>query len=323
MTNELIRQDHNLPDINRLFEMREILDRFLSRDVNRSDPEWLDGFNAVLRFQAEDGSFNLLDSFRVPGDARVDFCYMPTYICTAIIMKALMFDNSTVENTEMLGRALQACCGRRLGGHGYDSISGMLDAVDVFKRAGVREFLLYHPEVCLDFSDMMAEIIDDIMCRAICGDTLGTWGEDHSDMIYSHADHFPYYMVFACGDLMKGGPGLDFYLGGRDRIDSAHLNGHIMLEVGPNPGIIKGKGTVRGELYRIWRDDLVRLDYLKGEGMLYSRKCVPVTMPSGRRILAQTYVCKYDIVKRTRTKPPAGTLHSCRRVSHDAQQADK
>ena len=290
MTKELIRQDHNKSDIERLIETKDTLSRFLDKEVKPSDPEWMDGFNAILRFQDEDGSFNLLDSFKIPNDASVSFCYMPTYICTAIIMKAFMIDADTVKNTEVLSRALKVCCRRNLGGHGYDSFAAKLDALDIFRRAGVREFLLHHSDICPEFSHMMAAIIRDLFRRARQGFTKGAWGEDYSPEIDSLVDYFSHYIVFVYGTLMQGRSNHDYYLGGKEMIDDATLDGFDMYDIGSFPGIVPGDGVVKGELYEVSEKELASLDYLEGEGSLYIRRCVPVTTRSGKTVLAQVYI---------------------------------
>ena len=91
MTVKLTRQNHNMPDFNALQETKKCLMAFLERsDINTNT--WNDGIEAIVRFQDERGGFSLLDSYKIESDVRVDFCYMPTYICTAILMKAFVLN---------------------------------------------------------------------------------------------------------------------------------------------------------------------------------------------------------------------------------------
>ena len=68
---------------------------FLNEDANPNDEFWTKNLSTIVDFQDSDGSFKLFDSYEIPSDARVDFCWVPTYICTAILMKAYMTDPSS------------------------------------------------------------------------------------------------------------------------------------------------------------------------------------------------------------------------------------
>ena len=85
---ELEKQKHNEPRFDELGKMLSDLKDFLNEDANPKDKLWRENLEIILDFQDPDGSFKLFDSYDIPSDARADFCYLPTYICTAILMKA-------------------------------------------------------------------------------------------------------------------------------------------------------------------------------------------------------------------------------------------
>ena len=68
------------------------LKEFLNEEADFNDKEWVENLKTIIDFQDEDGSFKLFCSFNIPSDARVDFCYIPTYLATAALMKAYMSD---------------------------------------------------------------------------------------------------------------------------------------------------------------------------------------------------------------------------------------
>lgn len=269
--NKLIRQDHRHPDFNKLDTMLNYLKGLLSTHVNPEYEAWKVAFEEVLDFQDDDGSFNLLDSFKVVSDARVDFCYMPTYICTAIIMKAYMKDESLLTGREnVLKTGLRMCCGRSLSGHGYGAGEGRVEALRIFMKAGLREFLLYHPDMSPDFTEMIEEIRRN-----------GT-GDRTVDRYLNS------YMIFVYGTLLTGehNHGL---LESSTFVDTGIISGYTMYDTGSFPAIVPGDGIVKGEVYEIDAKTLERLDWLEGEGSLYKRISIPVQLSSGESVLALVY----------------------------------
>ena len=142
----LKKQKHNEPKFDELFAMISDLMNFLNEDANLNDKLWNKNYNVILDFQDSDGSFKLFDSYEIPGDARVDFCWMPTYICTAILMKVYLTDSSSFTSKEesALLNGLKMSSGKNLRGHGYDAFKGQIDALEIFMKAGLREFLDIH-----------------------------------------------------------------------------------------------------------------------------------------------------------------------------------
>jgi gamma-glutamylcyclotransferase (GGCT)/AIG2-like uncharacterized protein YtfP len=61
-----------------------------------------------------------------------------------------------------------------------------------------------------------------------------------------------------------------------------------LLDLGPYPGLVEGRGRVSGELYRLDRPELLPvLD--REEGYNFERRCAAVTLPGGRRVRAWLY----------------------------------
>ena len=106
----LKRQDHDRSDIDDLHRMCRELEDFLNEEVDFNDRTWRENFKTILDFQDSKGSFNLLDSYKIQIDARVDFSHMPTYICSAILMKALIHDRESFEYDSQLSKGLKMSC---------------------------------------------------------------------------------------------------------------------------------------------------------------------------------------------------------------------
>lgn len=96
----LKKQDHKNPDLDELYRMFSDLENFFNEEINLNDENWNKNFNIILDFQDSDGSFKLVDSFKIPNDSCIQHCYTPTYICTGILMKAFLTDSSAFTSKE-------------------------------------------------------------------------------------------------------------------------------------------------------------------------------------------------------------------------------
>lgn len=153
-TINLKRINHRTPDLKEFARMLGELEGLLKEAPKPEKPEWKDNLESIIGFQDEDGSFRLVDSYKIPMDARVDYCHTPTYICSAILMKAYMEEETAVGNTleRSLRRALQRCCEIRIEGKG----------MEYFEQADISRFLYRHRDLCPEFSRIM-----DKYCRNV------------------------------------------------------------------------------------------------------------------------------------------------------------
>ena len=148
----------NEPNIEKLYEMKSTLRNILEEGDFKN-------LNTILDFQDKDGSFKLFSTYRIPSDARVDFCHEPTYICSSILMKAyLTGDSKLKEKIETpLIRGSERCCCRNLRGHGYEALEGQIEALNIFMKGGLREFIDLYPELNSKFTAMILNIIEKLV----------------------------------------------------------------------------------------------------------------------------------------------------------------
>ena len=234
----LIRQDHRNPDIKALCEMKEYLENLINEQIEKDESEWRKILESIVAFQYEDGSFNLLDSYRIESDCRVDFCHEPTYICTAILMKALLEDEKALGGREMeiLPAAMKMCCARGLQGHGFDSLKGLIHAVNYFIRSDVKSFLKKYPEMCPEFTEMFRRIEEHFADRVKTESFFAAWGEDYEQGIRAIHEYFHNY-IFVYGTLMTGQPNHDAFLKENCKIADGWINGYEMYDLGSYPGV--------------------------------------------------------------------------------------
>ena len=285
----------NEPEFDELFNMILDLKDFLGEDADLNSQNWNKNFNTVLDFQDPDGGFKLLDMDKMPFEAKIDFCFMPTYICSAILMKAFMTDSEafTLKEKSSLSKGLEKSCAINLKGHGYEAFKGQIEALNIFMKAGLKEFLDLHQDLCPQFSEMMAKIIAKFQKMESEGDFLGPWNESYEEDIKSVNEYFCQRQVFVYGTLMSGEAN-HRYLENSAFLGKAAVEGYDMYNVGWYPAVVPGDGIVTGELYRVPLTDMASIDMLEGEGSLYLKKCEWITCESGNSTFAFIYIYLRD-----------------------------
>lgn len=290
------KQKHTEPEFDELFKMIDDLKDFLNEDPNPKDKIWNENINTILDFQDDDGSFKLFDSYEIPIDAKVDFCYMPTYLCTAILMKACLThpESFTLKEKAGLLFGLKKSCVKNLTGHGYESLEGQIEALNIFMEAGLNEFMdLYH-DFCPEFSEMIENIISKFQNMESEGKYIGPWGESYETDIKSINEYFCQRLVFVYGTLMRGESNHG-YLQNSSCLGKATIEGYDMYDVGHYPAIVAGDSLIIGELYQVPKEDMPSIDMLEGEGSLYAKRCETVTDANGKSTIAFVYVYLGDI----------------------------
>lgn len=131
---------------------------------------------------------------KMPSDARIDYFYRPTYLATAFLMKAVLLYPELLDENELcwekgkecaetinrvLPMALDGCTGRGFQGHGHDSADGLLDAMEIFIKAGATEFVNKYPEMSLRFTKLYNEAMAFIQERVAEGEWCNGWGESY------------------------------------------------------------------------------------------------------------------------------------------------
>ena len=263
----------NNPNGKKLNEMISALKDFLNEEVDSKNPQWMENLNTILDFQDDDDSFKIFSTYEIPSDARVFYCHEPTYICSSILMKAYLTGDSTLTEKieEPLTQGLEKCCMRGLRGHGYEALKGQINALNIFMKGGLREFIDLYPELNSRFTEMILNIMVEFDAREEQEAFRGHWGDDYKEDILKINEYFATRKVFVYGTLMKGEPNHRF-LEDSKFLGVTALEGYEMYNVRWYPAIVPGESTIPGELYEVPEMDIKYLDGLEGEGSLYIRK---------------------------------------------------
>jgi gamma-glutamylcyclotransferase (GGCT)/AIG2-like uncharacterized protein YtfP len=86
---------------------------------------------------------------------------------------------------------------------------------------------------------------------------------------------------------MRGQPAHHLLTGRATFVEEAHVTG-TLLRLGTYPGLVSGRGRVRGEVWRVHGPEVLRTldDY---EGYNFERRAAVATLASGRRVRAWLY----------------------------------
>ncbi len=308
---ELSRQKATNPNFANLKQMLEQLKGMLMENMNPNDQSWEDNLEEIVRFQDPELGFSLLDSYYVESDACVEFCCMPTYICTAILMKAV------VENEALFGElraplktALEKCARLGLIGHGIDAGRTKIDEVMIFLEGHVREFLLSYADLVPAFTDLMVRTADQYRKMQEGGAFIMDTGEDFEAEVVKIANELDFSLIFVYGTLLKGQRNYHHYLSPREPVSKGTLEGYALYDLGTFPGIVPSEEKVKGEVYLVDSKELASIDRLEGEGNLYLREREKIELSSGIKIEAFVYFYNRDVDERRRIpymQQPYGT----------------
>lgn len=286
----LNRQHAENANISSLESIRIYLRNLLYEEARPDNKEWLGQIAEVIDFQDTDGSFKLLNTYEVESDIRVDFCHVPTYLCTAILIKAYMADSGILgeDGEKVLHKALDACCYRELRGHGYGAKEEQIAALQMFRKAGIVAFLTEYAGISERFSEMMERISAAYAFESDEQIDAGLQG----DLQSIHRALQP--KVFVYGTLLRGQSNYNHFLAPATPLCEGYVEGYEMFDLGAFPGIKEGNGEILGEVYEVTREQLRAIDRLEGEGQLYLRKCTHVKPFDGKATWAYIYVYNGD-----------------------------
>ena len=102
------------------------------------------------------------------------------------------------------------------------------------------------------------------------------------------------FFVFVYGTL-KRGKRANFLLSRGKFVGDGVVKGYEMYIVRDYPGIVKGKGKVRGEVYEVDAETLKKLDEYEGVPLYYERIEDIVELEKGRKVKAYLYLYKGDV----------------------------
>jgi len=275
-------------------EMNQSLDELISGKATKDQVE--EFIHSLLQTQDEEGFWAIIPSPNVDSDFRVAYWYMPTYIASAFLMHYYLHNENTVDVEAALIRGLQASKGRGLNGHGHDHILGRIEAVEVFKKGSVLNFLEQYPHLVPDFATLFFSVMEGFSNALATGQTKGDWGEEYKEEMERALAGFKQddgTLIFVYGTLLKGRSNHQRYLSTARFICEGMIHNYTLYDLGYYPGVKHSKkGVVRGEVYKVDAQTLKEIDMLEGEGSLFLRETTKVS--SGPQIFHCVSVYVYN-----------------------------
>lgn len=104
-------------------------------------------------------------------------------------------------------------------------------------------------------------------------------------------------LVFVYGTLLKGRSNYEHFLAPANPVMRGEIEGFEMYDLGSFPGVVRGTGNVKGEVYRVTKEQLERIDRLEGEGSLYKKEAVPVrgNFQEDKDVTAYVYLYNHNV----------------------------
>lgn len=149
--------------------------------------------NELILLQRSDGSWAVIDNWvKNESEVRVDYGYFPTYYATAALIcvhiKTLYPWESKIGEALLSG--LEIAKGRKLQGHGFSGYESMLEALAIYREAGLYKWLLCDECPIIDFNILVCAIIDDMRERLESGKTVLDWNYDFRDAFEKEVREF-------------------------------------------------------------------------------------------------------------------------------------
>ncbi|NLY43363.1 MAG: gamma-glutamylcyclotransferase [Clostridiaceae bacterium] len=286
-------------------------------EMLESSPKSKLTLDELLMFQDVDGSFKLFDTYEVPGDARVDFCYMPTYYGTAILMKEYLIDKRYIVSE--LERALEASLKCGFLGHGYEAQKERIDAIKIFIKGGLRKLLETEREICPEFQNAVNNIVHRynfyLMCRG--NNAKDLLNEDHSSAWQEIVDQLKLNkrLYVAYGSNMNKSQ-MSRRCPGAKVLGKTYLeNWTLTLPHYANIERYNGKKTP-ALVWEITSENEVALDRYEGYPDCYDKLDIIVSV-DGKRMTAMAYVMT-DKYKKRHKKPRSEYINQILQGYRDA-----
>ena len=163
------------------------LKRMYERVVEETEKEiaYEEIIKMLLDTQKEDGAWNRLDSYRIDGDARVEFGYVPTYHACATLIYVILKRPDLVDSAvrAALKNGLEFSTGRSLQGHGFDAMAGEQYALQVFEQAGIYECFCRYPQETSTFCEMWTNKLQSMEKAYHEGRTIYDWNVDYAELM--------------------------------------------------------------------------------------------------------------------------------------------
>ena len=134
-----------------------------------------------MKLRKPDGSFSTIDDYHIDSDCVVYFALIPTYSITAALVFADLKGIGTKESKEaLLGGLKFAAELRGLIGHGFDATNDLLEAIEIYKKAGIYRWLRKNEDLAPEFRAVITKRVLEMKHALAEGRVFAGWDEDYT-----------------------------------------------------------------------------------------------------------------------------------------------
>lgn len=144
-------------------------------------------------FQRDDGSWKVFDEERIERDCMIGYGYIPTYYGTSALIHLMNMDDSFKFEKELRNAFRYITDGGRRKhflGHGFDAERDQLEAVAIFKAAGLYQWLLKFGEQYDDIASLINTTINNYREAIANGHTHGGFAEDFREEYMKEVEEY-------------------------------------------------------------------------------------------------------------------------------------
>ena len=278
---------------------RELFYTTLDRRYNVLDKELLFKFlNMAIDLQDENGNIVLFKDEYMPGDARADIIYKPTYATAVVAIFTYHYHKSEFTDSMMTFFKKLISTFDSIKGHGFDAADTVLETMEMLSNDIVKSFIENNPELGTTLSKTINHYLVEFKKALSSGEKIthgfnSTPQNPRLQKIVSFWDGKD-KPVFVYGTLLKGQKA-HHLLEGADYCGKFALQNCAMFNLGSFPGLKRRKGEqIIGEVYFVTEETLERLDKYEGEGTLYNRTMAQAVNPA-LTVVCYTYLYRGEV----------------------------
>ena len=162
----------------------------VSKELDKS--EMMKLVRELLGRQKVDGSWSVIDDYRVDSDIRVAYVYLPTYYATAALLRMdiiLDFEANSSEKNALL-KGLEFAVGRSLYGHGFSATQSLLETLKIYKDAGLYTWMYKRENKSCVLCDVIHKHIESFKNDIKIGNTYSDWNRDFKEEFEKEVDDY-------------------------------------------------------------------------------------------------------------------------------------
>lgn len=245
--------------------------------------------------QDENGNIALFKDEAMPGDARIDIIYKPTYATAVVAIYAFKYYEADFDESMMsfFKKLINAFDG--IKGHGFEAAETVCETMEMLRNVWVKRFIKKYPELSESLNKTIERYLKEFKSALASGENI-THGFDDTPVNVRLQKIVSFWedkteSLFVYGTLLKG-ERAHHLLDDSDFCGRFVLKDCSMYNLGNFPGVKRNNGGyVVGEVYFVSKETLEKIDQYESEGSLYNRTMVKAINGDVEEICYSYFYC--------------------------------